>query len=205
MYQWRTLSDPERAEILASRQRNRWPAHSPPRWKQHSNGTSDCFHLTAACYEHAPLIGHTTARIDAFVGELLGTCRTHGTELAAWCVLPNHYHLLLKTSDLASLTRTLGQLHGRCSCAWNLEEDATGRKVFFRIADRCVRSDGHFWATLNYVHHNPVRHGYTTRWTDWPWSSAHEYLASTDREEAIRIWRAYPLHDYGQDWDEPWV
>ena len=34
-----------------------------------------------------------------------------------------------------------------------------GRKVFFRAVERAMRSDRRFWATLNYVHHNPVHHG----------------------------------------------
>ena len=38
-----------------------------------------------------------------------------------------------------------------------------------RIVERAMRSDRHFWATLNYAHHNPVHHGYVARWTDWPW------------------------------------
>ena len=74
---------------------------------------------------------------------------------------------------------------------------------FHRAADRRIRSDEHFWATLNYVHHNPVRHGYVARWTDWPWSSAGEYLQATGRHEAARVWRAYSLLDYGAGWDDP--
>ena len=37
---------------------------------------------------------------------------------------------------------------------------------------------------MNYVHHNPVRHRYVERWTEWPWSSARQYVAQTDPEEA---------------------
>ena len=48
---------------------------------------------------------------------------------------------------------------------------------------------------------NPVRHGYVERWTDWPWSSAPEYLAQTGPDEAERIWREYPLDDYGKGWE----
>ena len=65
-----------------------------------------------------------------------------------------------------------------------------------------MRSDRHYWATLNYVHHNPVRHGYVERWTDWPWSSAAEYLAQTGASEAKRAWRI-PIHEYGKNWDDP--
>jgi len=66
-----------------------------------------------------------------------------------------------------------------------------------------MRSDRHYWATLNYVHHNPVRHGYVERWTDWRRSSAAEYLAQTGASEAKRTWRKDPLHEYGRNWDDP--
>jgi putative transposase len=58
-----------------------------------------------------------------------------------------------------------------------------------------------FFATLNYVHSNPVHHGYVRRWTDWHWSSAAEYLESIGRDEAARLWKEYPVMDYGKKWD----
>jgi putative transposase len=99
--------------------------------------------------------------------------------------------------------RRLGQFHGRTAHTWNSEDSTRGRQVFFRAAERVIRSDRHFWATMNYVHHNPVHHGYVDQWTDWPWSSATEFLAHTDPNEAKRLWRQYPLADYGQGWDDP--
>lgn len=200
MYQWRTLSEPERAEVLTSRQRNGRPWHSPPHWAHDGPAR---FHLSATCYEHAPHIGQSPARMDAFSDELLSVCATPLTHVTAWCMLPNHYHLLLETPSLRALTAAIGRLHGRTSRTWNLEERTTGRSVFHRAADRLIRSEGHFWATLNYVHHNPVRHGYVARWTDWPWSSACDYLRSVGREEAVRIWKRHPLLEYGANWDDP--
>jgi putative transposase len=94
-------------------------------------------------------------------------------------------------------------LHGRTSHAWNGEENARGRKVFFRVADRVMRSERHFWATMNYIHHNPVHHGYVERWPDWPWSSACDFLAQLGRDEAEQIWLEYPIEDYGKGWDDP--
>ncbi len=76
--------------------------------------------------------------------------------------------------------------------------------VAFPAASAQLRaSDRHYWATLNYVHHNPVRHGYAEHWTDWPWSSPTQYLAQTGVEEVKRIWREYPVSNYGKDWDQP--
>lgn len=54
----------------------------------------------------------------------------------------------------------------------------------------------------NYVHNNPVHHGYVRLWTEWPWSSAGEYLEQLGRAEAERVWKEYPILDYGKTWDE---
>ena len=65
-----------------------------------------------------------------------------------------------------------------------------------------MRSERHFFATLNYVHNNPVHHGYVRLWTEWPWSSASEYLRATERSEVERMWKEYPIRDYGRTWDD---
>jgi len=199
-YRWRQLTAEQRADLLAWRKSRGHPWHSPP----HRDDTGRLrFHVTAACFEHRPYIGRSPARLDAFTDDLLTLFTANADQTLAWCVLPNHYHALIETSDILSLLSELGRFHGRTSHAWNGEEDSRGRKVFFRAVERAMRSDRHFWATLNYVHHNPLHHGYVERWTDWPWSSATEYLAQADPEEAKRIWREYPLNDYGKGWDDP--
>ena len=200
MYQWRSLTPTERVEVLTSRQSTQHPWHSPPHWK--SDGPTR-YHLTAACYEHTPHLGYSPARLDAFTAQVLSLCTEPLAHLFAWCVLPNHYHLLIETENLTSVTSALGSLHGRTSRAWNVAERTTGRTVFHRTADRRIRSEAHFWATLNYVHHNPVYHGYAKRWTDWPWSSARDYLHSVGHPEAARLWHRHPLFDYGAGWDDP--
>ncbi len=60
---------------------------------------------------------------------------------------------------------------------------------------------GAYWATLNYVHHNPVHHGYVKHWQDWPWSSVRESLEEVGHEKAKEIWLRYPILDYGKKWD----
>jgi putative transposase len=121
---------------------------------------------------------------------------------AAWCVLPNHYHVLIRLADIKDAVSRLGKLHGSTSFRWNAEEDARGRKVWHSVSDRGMRNGDHFWATVNYIHHNPVRHGYADRWTDWLFSSAGDYLEEVGREQAVEIWRRFPLCDYGKGWDD---
>jgi putative transposase len=65
-----------------------------------------------------------------------------------------------------------------------------------------MKSERHFFATLNYVHNNPVHHGCVQHWQDWPWSSAAEFLEKMGYEKAKEIWRRYPVLDYGKNWDK---
>jgi len=199
-YQWRRLTPEQREEVLTRRQEHGCPWHAPP---HRPNYGYKRFHITAACFEHRPYIGLCPERMDAFACDLLDVLATQAPQTFAWCVLPNHYHALVEAPDILGLLAALGRLHGRTSYTWNCQEEALGRQVFFRAADRAMRSERHYWATLNYVHHNPVRHGYVTRWPEWPWSSAAEYLAKVGVEAAEQVWRAYPLDDYGKGWDEP--
>lgn len=198
-YRWRQFTPRQREEVLARRKLQGRPWHSPP---HRPNFGQLHFHITAACFEHQPHIGHSPERMDAFARDLLAVFAAHASQTFAWCVLPNHYHALVEVPDILGLLRELGLLHGRTSHAWNGEENTRGRKVFFRAVERAMRTERHYWASLNYVHHNPVHHGYVARWTDWPWSSAAGYLAQTDPDEAKRIWHEHPLGDYGKGWDE---
>ena len=110
-------------------------------------------------------------------------------------------HLLVRTDNIKQLRKEIGNLHGRTARFWNSADNAQGRQVWFNFFDRDMKSNGHFWASLNYIHHNPVHHGYTHKWQDWIFSSANNYLEKVGHERAAHIWRTFPILDYGKDWD----
>lgn len=198
MYYWRKLTDDQRRQVLATRQGRGLPWHSPPHLTFEGRNR---YLLTATCFEHAPLIGQSLERMAECEAEVLSICRKNDSEVFAWCILPNHYHILLQTNALKPLIKSLGQFHGRSSYQWNKEDNRRGRKVWHRCFDRSIRSDRHFWATVNYVHHNPVHHGCVAQWQDWLFSSAARYLEEFGRDKALEIWRKYPILDYGKNWD----
>ena len=199
MYRWRRMTPEQRKEALKHRQRCRLPWHGPP----HYESDAEQYLITTACFEHKPVIGASSARMAEFESELLVTTKRACQQVVAWTVLPNHYHLLVHATDVKALLRELGMLHGRTSHRWNGEENRRGRQVWHRAAETAMKSERHYSATLNYVLHNAVRHGYVERWQDWPYSNAAQYLAEVGRDEAERDWRKYPILDYGNEWDPP--
>jgi putative transposase len=157
--------------------------------------------MSATCYEHEPIIGTTPGRMTECEHELLVLCSELCTRVHAWCLLPNHYHLLVTTESIKELSAELGRFHGRSSYRWNLDDHQRGRHVWYRCFDRVIRNERHFWVTVNYIHNNPVHHGYVEKWQDWPWSSAAAFVERVGRAEVMRIWNEYPILDYGKGWD----
>lgn len=140
--------------------------------------------------------------MSEFETALLEMCNGFGVLVFAWCILPNHYHILIETDDIVGFRLALGKVHGTTSYRWNGEEGKRGRKVWYRSFERPMRSDAHFWASVNYIHNNPVRHGYCDKWQDWSFSSAGLFLDRFGREKTVEIWNAFPILDYGKGWDE---
>jgi len=199
MYEYRKMTKEGRAKVLAARKSLRRPWHAPPHFGQgHST-----YLISAACYEHRPVMA-TNARRTHFEAMLLDRLISEACDdisLRAWVVLPNHYHLLIE-GDLRLFARRIARLHNGTATQWNRQDGTPGRKVWHRFSDRVIRSERHYYASLNYIHANPVKHGHVTGAHDWPQSSLGLYLEMVGPEQLADWWRQYPVGDYGKTWDK---
>ena len=134
-----------------------------------------------------------------FYVSLLGHwCRKRGTSVWAWCLMPNHVHLILAPANEDGLRAALAPAHRRYSWEINQREGWRGHLWQDRFASFPM-DEAHVHACLRYVELNPVRAGLVARAEDWPWSSAraHFGLAAdglTDLapgRERIDDWRAF--------------
>ena len=101
---------------------------------------------------------------------------------------------------LAPLIIIIFVLHGRASFNWNGEENSRGRNVWCNSIDRWIRNERHFWTALNYIHHNPVKHGLVNKLQDWPFSSASDYLKKVGVKKAQEVWCEFPIRNYENGW-----
>ena len=199
MYEWQKMTLRQRAEVLDLRRQSQSPWHSPPHYSE--DGVR-FYHLTGACYEHAPIIGASPERMTQFEIDVRKTLGSSSNQVYAWCILPNHWHALIQTEMLKETIAQIGRLHGRTSFKWNNEDEARGRKCWHGCADRRIRSDAHRFAVQNYIHHNPVKHGYAERREDWAFSSATDYLERMGRDAVVAQWKKYPVLEMGVGWDD---
>ena len=106
-------------------------------------------------------------------------CRAADVEVWAWCLMPNHVHLVLTPHDTDGLRRALARVHRAYAGIIHKREKRTGH--FWQGRFGCVAMDeAHLAAAVRYVLLNPVRARLTKRAEEWPWSSVHALLGGTD-------------------------
>jgi len=110
---------------------------------------------------------------------LAASCRAADVEIWAWCLMPNHVHLILVPSDADGLRRALAPAHRRYAGIIHARRKRTGH--FWQRRFGCVAMDEeHLAAALRYVTLNPVRARLAGRARDWRWSSARAHLGGRD-------------------------
>jgi putative transposase len=201
-YEYRKLSPKEREEIVNYRRARGYPLHAPP----HLFRDAGAYLISAANFEHTPVM-NTPARRTEFEILLLNALKEITDELIAWVILSNHYHFLATVQSLDHISAALKQLHGTTSRSWNLEDNLTGRRrVWYKFADTYIRNDEHLHAAFNYIHHDPVKHGYVNDPIEWQWSSMSLYYHDKGSDWLRDHWNAYtPSDDFGKGWDDDWA
>jgi putative transposase len=102
-------------------------------------------------------------------------CVAAGVAVWAWCLMPNHVHLILVPADEDGLRRALSRVHRVYAGRIHERLQRTGH--FWQGRFGCVAMDEeHLYAALRYVALNPVRAGLVARAQDWAWSSARAQL-----------------------------
>lgn len=175
-----------REKVVAERKLLGHPWHAPP----HFGTEPSVYLLSAACFDHRAILS-TVARRDEWLARLLTIRDESDVDLRAWVVLPNHYHLLARVA-LPSFEAWIHKRHNATATKWNREDGTPGRKVWHRFTDRAIRTEAHYFASLNYIHANPAKHGCVAKSQDWKWSSLHEYVESLGSERLADLWRTYP-------------
>ena len=191
------LTPEQKAELLVERQRFGYPPHSPPRLNQDDS----VYLLTATYYNHEKHL-NTVQRRQSLLNLIFDKFISNELEIHAWVVMTNHYHILLHVTQFSLLPKIFHSIHGNTSYAWNLEDGKQGRKIWYSYSDRLIRSDRHYYTTLNYIHYNPVKHKAVNSPYDWEECSVHWYVEYNGREWLRDLWSSYPVKEYGKGWDD---
>jgi putative transposase len=97
-------------------------------------------------------------------------------EIFAFCIMPNHFHLVVRPAKDPDLSHFMKLMTMRHSKRWHRRRESTGGGAVYQGRFRAspIETDRYFFAACRYVEANPLRAGLVERAEDWRWSSLHQ-------------------------------
>lgn len=108
--------------------------------------------------------------------------RKYGASIIAYCLMPNHYHFLLRQETDMPLSRFVNVLFNAYVQALNLQQGRTGTLFEGRFKHKCVDQWEYLIALCRYIHLNPVKAGLAARPEDWVYSNYRDWIGLRDSE-----------------------
>lgn len=130
------------------------------------------YHVLNRANARAPLF-EKAADYAAFLGVLREAVERAETRLLAYCVMPNHWHLVVWPRQDGELARFVGWLTLTHTQRWHAHYHTAGTGHLYqgRYKSFPVQEDEHLLAVCRYVERNPLRAGLVRRAEAWRWSS----------------------------------
>jgi len=116
---------------------------------------------------------HKESDYEAFEGILEQAVERYGTDVLAWCLMPNHWHLVIQPHDDGELSRFVGWLTLTHTQRWHAHYGNSGSGHLYqgRFKSFPVQAEDHFLTVCRYVERNALRANLVSRAEDWRWSS----------------------------------
>ena len=123
---------------------------------------------------------------EIFLSVLVSVCETFNWVCHAYCLMDNHYHLLIETPD-ANLSKGMRQLNGIYTQKFNRSHNRVGHVFQGRYKAILVEKDSYLLELARYIVLNPVRVGMVRSAKDWSWSSYRATAGQTKTHGFLQV------------------
>ena len=124
---------------------------------------------------------HKKQDYRVFVDLMKDAKRRHPIKIFAYCLMPNHFHIVvmvIKAKDLSRFMQWLMTSHVR---RYHAHNGTSGHIWQGRFKSFMIQKDSHLLTVLRYVERNPVRSGLVKSAMNWSWSSLRELSGKDSR------------------------
>jgi putative transposase len=137
-------------------------------------------------------IFRATEHVDLLRSNLHRVKELYPFTMLGYVFLPEHLHLLLAVTGSSTFSQIMHSLKPNFTKAYKQRTGIEGSLGFWqrRFYDHIIRDEDDFGRHLDYIHYNPVKHGWASRTEDWPHSS---FLA----------WKERGVYEDEWGWAEP--
>ena len=131
-----------------------------------------------------------------FIEVLKESAELFNIKIAGYCLMLNHYHLLLHTPD-GNLSRCMRQINGIYTQRFNRVHKYDGPLFRGRYKSILVEVESYLLELLRYIHKNPLRAGLCEDLSDYEWSSHYGYIS--DAKQWDWLFKEFPLSMFAKD------
>jgi putative transposase len=124
---------------------------------------------------------HKDADYEAFLKAMAHACVEVPMPVLGYCLMPNHFHLVLLPRADGDLSRWMHWLLNAHVRRYHKQHESSGHVWQGRYKSFPIEADDHLLTVLRYVERNPVRAGLVKRAELWNWSSAREWPMPEER------------------------
>ena len=115
-----------------------------------------------------------------FTELLRETSEMWNVRIAAYCLMPNHYHMLVQTPD-ANISRSMRHINGVYTQRYNNRHRCNGQLFRGRFKSILIDTDSYLLQVVRYIHRNPLRAGLSQTLDAYKWSSHKGYLSIAEK------------------------
>lgn len=176
------------------------------------------YHVTSRGNEQKDVFKSQRDR-EKFLEYLESATERYGAVFHAYCLMSNHYHLLLET-PAGNLSQIMRHINGAYTTYFNIKRKRSGHLFQGRYKAILVEFDEYAMELTRYIHLNPVRVGMVTRPEEYRWSSYKNYIGQTTahtwlkmettldyfgkkKNEAMNKYRSFVEDLLGKEYDSP--
>ena len=115
-----------------------------------------------------------------FIDLLIESCEMWNVRISAYCLMPNHYHLLIHTPE-GNISRCMRHINGVYTQRYNWAHDCDGQLFRGRFKSILVDGNSYLLQLVRYIHRNPIRSNLTENMDNYKWSSHMGYISRAQK------------------------
>ncbi len=143
------------------------------------------YHVTSRGNEQKDVFKSQRDR-EKFLEYLASATERYGALIHAYCLLSNHYHLLLETPE-GKLSQIMRHINGAYTTYFNVKRRRAGHLFQGRFKAILIEAGEYALELSRYIHLNPVRAGMVTRPEEYRWSSYNSYIGQSVAPSWLKV------------------
>jgi putative transposase len=121
-------------------------------------------------------IFHSQEDVGQFISLLRRYQKRFHFKVYHWCIMHNHYHLVLELQESTELSKIIGAIQQLYALYHHKRYQTAGQLFQGRFKSQAIEKANYLLACARYVERNPLRAGLVKLPWEWPWSSACYYI-----------------------------